>query len=428
MRKSHLVKGSPTPFLGLHKLVVIFAAVVVASASVETLSADGIWTSLNGPPGGSPVSCGALDTNGETPTLYVGTWGAGVFRWDGTSWTPMNNELPDLHVGSLALDTQSDPPSVYVGVGWTYKWDGTQWVDMSMGGHCGVNALIVDVQTIPATLYAGTECGVRRWNGSKWAAMDEGLNGKTILSFAIDTSTKPSTVYAGSYGAGIFKSTGHKWTSVGGGSHSEVVTGIAVDHYGSEPILYAGTESHGVFQRYKRDWTGINRDLTCDGGISTFAIASDGWRSTVYCGSDQGVFQWNGGTWAPLNEGLPQRGVAVLGIDQRRSPGVLFAGTSQGVYSLDVAAPSITPPLITGVRALKDPFRLEITGAYFHPSAVVLIDDNPVPATTYKDGSTLVASGGADLKGLMPSTNYFMITVVNRDDSGVSNAYGFGRY
>lgn len=428
MRRHHLALGRPFAVSALRKLVVICAAVVFTSASLETPSADGLWTSLNGPPGGSSVSCGVLDTNGVATTLYVGTWGAGVFRWDGGSWTEMNAGLPSLYVGSLALDTQSNPPSLYAGVGWAYKWDGSQWVDMAMGGHCGVNALIVDVQTIPATLYAGTECGVRRWNGRHWAAMDKGLNGKTILSFAIDTSTKPSTIYAGSYGAGIFKSTGHAWTSVSRGSLSEVVNAIAVDHYGSHPVLYAGTESHGAFQFYEKNWTGINRDLACDGGISSFAIANDGWRSTVYCGSDQGVYQWNGGIWTPLNESLPERGAAVLGIDQRISPGVLFASTSAGVYSMQLVAPPITSPLITSVRAFKDPFRLEIVGAYFHPSAVVRIDDNPVPTTTYKDGSTLIASGGADLRALMPSDGYFLITVVNQDDSGVSNAYGFGHY
>jgi hypothetical protein len=423
-----LALSRPHAASALRRLVVVCAAVVFSAASLETPSADGPWTSLNGPPGGSPVSCGVLDTHGTTTALYVGTWGAGVYRWDGESWTAMNGGLPDSHISCLAVDTVSNPPSIYAGVGWTYKWDGSQWVDMAMGGHCGVNALIVDVQTVPATLYAGTECGVRRWNGSKWAAMDEGLNGKTILSFAIDTSTKPSTVYAGSYGAGIFKSTGHGWTSVSRGSLPEVVNAIAVDHYRGQPVLYAGTESHGAFQLYKKNWTGINRDLACDGGISSFAIAHDGWRSTVYCGSDQGVFQWNGGIWAPLNESLPQRGAGVLGIDERTSPGILFASTSQGVYSMQTVAPPITPPVVTGVRALKDPFRLEIVGSYFHPSAVVRIDDNPVPATTYKDGSTLIASGGADLKALMPSTGYFLITVVNQDDSGESNPYGFGHY
>lgn len=428
MTRDHLTLGHPHTVSAVRVLAILCVVVLVTIQCQQTAAADGFWTSLNGPPGGAPVYCGVLDTSGVGTTLYVGTWGAGVFRWDGATWTAMNNGLPYLYVGSLALDAQSNPPTLYAGVGWGYKWDGSQWVDMAMGGHCGVNALIVDVQTIPATLYAGTECGVRRWNGRHWAAMDKGINGKTILSFAIDTSTKPSTLYAGSYGAGIFKSTGHAWTSVSRDSLPEVVNAIAVDHYGSHPVLYAGTESHGAFQFYEKSWTGINRDLACDGGISSFAIANDGWRSTVYCGSDQGIYQWNGGTWTTLNDSLPERGAAVLGIDLRTNPGVLFASTSAGVYSMRLVPPPITPPLITGVRALKDPFRLEITGAYFHPSAAVRIDDNPVPATIFKDGSMVIASGGAELKALMPSTNYFLITVVNQDDSGVSNAYGFGRY
>ncbi len=95
--------------------------------------------------------------------------------------------------------------------------------------------------------------------------------------------------------------------------------------------VYAGSFGSGIFRSEDRGatWTAVNAGLT-DRFILCLAVASDG---TVYAGTFQGgVFRTRdaGKTWQPLNEGLKRLEIKVLLID---GP-VVYAGTGNGVYLL----------------------------------------------------------------------------------------------
>lgn len=96
------------------------------------------------------------------------------------------------------------------------------------GGDIG--ALAIDPRN-PATLYAGTSGGgvFKSTNGGgSWTAINTGLISDDVRALAIDPST-PATLYAA--GSGVFKSTngGGSWTAINAGMASAFVYSLAVD-------------------------------------------------------------------------------------------------------------------------------------------------------------------------------------------------------
>ena len=76
--------------------------------------------------------------------------------------------------------------------------------------------------------------------GETWVSI--GPEGGPIYAIAVDPQT-PATLYAGTYGGGVFKSAngGGNWTALNTGLTNMVVHAIALDPQ-SPGTLYAGTE------------------------------------------------------------------------------------------------------------------------------------------------------------------------------------------
>jgi len=206
------------------------------------------------------------------------------------------------------------------------------------GGPPGgvVQAVAIDPST-PATLYTGTEGGgvFKSTNaGTNWTAVNSGLMGARVNALAIDPSTT-STLYAGTIG-GVFKSTngGAGWTSVSSG-----LTGLSVNVYAlaidasTNATVYAGTLG-GVFKSTNggTSWSAVNSGIT---NTSIEAVAIDpSTASTLFVGTDGGgVFKsTNGGaSWTAINSGLVNTNVRALAIDPF-IPATLYAGTQGGVF------------------------------------------------------------------------------------------------
>jgi hypothetical protein len=70
-----------------------------------------------------------------------------------------------------------------------------------------VRALAID-PSIPVTLFAGTAVeGVFKSTdgGANWSAANAGLSNRDVRALAIDPSTTPATLYAGTFGGGVFE-------------------------------------------------------------------------------------------------------------------------------------------------------------------------------------------------------------------------------
>jgi photosystem II stability/assembly factor-like uncharacterized protein len=164
----------------------------------------------------------------------------------------------------------------------------------SIGPEGGwIYALAVD-PTTPTTLYAGTYGGgvfKSTDGGATWSAVNTGLTNKSVWALAIDP-TAPNTLYAGTYG-GVFKSTngGASWSAVNSGLTNTAVFALAIDPTDSN-TLYAGTYGGGVFKSING---GTTWSATGAGPTNVLALAIDpSTPTTLYAGTKRRRVQEHG--------------------------------------------------------------------------------------------------------------------------------------
>jgi hypothetical protein len=221
------------------------------------------------------------------------------------------------------------------------------------GGSRSVEALAIDPVT-PSTLYAGTEGGgvfKSTDSGASWSAVNTGLPsgdlGPSVQALAIDPLT-PSTLYAGGLAdpfsgtRGMFKSTdgGASWTAINTGLTTINVRMLAIDPK-TPSTLYAGTAYYnesmtvGVFQSTDggASWSPVNTGLTEDLDVGTFAI-DPLTPTTLYAGTyGSGVFK---STDSGGSWSAVNTGLGNLDVRALAidpvTPSTLYAGTAGGVY------------------------------------------------------------------------------------------------
>lgn len=169
-------------------------------------------------------------------------------------------------------------------------------------GSASVTALAIDVWR-PSTLFAGTSAaGVFRTSDAGQHWVTAGLTGVEIRSLAFDSVTQ--TLYAGTADYGLLRSMdlGTTWRAANSGLFAEYVNALAVDLRTS--VVYAAADRVYRSSDAGEHWTPI------DDGISGLveSLAIDLWRPGImYAGTrSRGVFRTdNGGQqWYPLLEGV----------------------------------------------------------------------------------------------------------------------------
>ena len=113
-------------------------------------SSDG--TMLDGLPG--------LAGGGNVATVYASFTGSGVYAWDGSAWTKIN----DATSAGMAASGSTLYTS-FTGSG-VYAWDGSAWTQINATTPTGMAAS-------GSTLYASfTDSGLFAWNGSTWTQIN----------------------------------------------------------------------------------------------------------------------------------------------------------------------------------------------------------------------------------------------------------------
>ncbi len=188
------------------------------------------------------------------------------------------------------------------------------------------SAKIFDFAVLGGMVFGGFEFGVYGTSdqGGHWTHLNAGMDSAAaVFSFATDGPT----LYAGTVGAGVFRSgdLGASWTSAG--LLGEYVSALAAN----DGMLYAGTCCSGLW-------------ISADGGAH-WKAAGIGSRSvspihaeggTVFAGFSDGLYRSfdHGGTWERLQFGPGTEDSSAGSFIA--SKGILYAGTGGGLYrSLD---------------------------------------------------------------------------------------------
>ena len=158
------------------------------------------------------------------------------------------------------------------------------------------------------------------------APVGGGPPGGAIRAIAIDP-IHSSTVFAGTSGAGVFKSQdgGQTWNPTPLGSSGAFVVSIAINPV-DPTIVYAGTGA-GVF---KTTTGGLSWTSALNKSAASLAIDPRS-PATVYAGTNEGVFQSvdAGESWLGVNLGLSNLDVRALAIDPVNTL-TLYAATAGG--------------------------------------------------------------------------------------------------
>lgn len=283
-------------------------------------------------------STSLLVSPGDKNYLTMSTYGQGVFQSPdrGLTWNNMSAGLGDLFIHSMVLDPAH--PDVLFALTDTqglYRYNlsaGGSWVHIAGG----LPALAVG-QAAPTSLSYGpnypfsvpekpdSDVHPEIYANQKPAAPTASPP-YLAMSFA---PSAPNMAYLGTNGSGVFKSSnsGGAWSPAG--LSGFVVWSLAVDLVNPD-LVYAATSTAGtvkVSTNGGASWSNSNlpaADLT----VYSLALSTNG-LSTLYAGTNNGVYQMAGGVWTAL--GLSGNTVTSVAANPS-APGYLYAGTTNGAF------------------------------------------------------------------------------------------------
>ncbi len=288
-------------------------------------------------PTDGPYGVGVIQTiaAGSGETLFVGTYGEGLFRSEdgGKHWVPSNLGLGDKFIVNLMRVKGGTLYAGTIRAGlFRSRDDGRHWVSINRGLE---NTSVESMVSLPGGwVYAGTGQGVyvSRDEGERWEPFNDGIGSVLVRSIV---ATKDGTLYVGTQGKGIFKRRPRdpQWRQVirgfdFQGIEEQVIRALVL---GRGEALYAGTLGAGIFR--SRDggvhWERANAGLP---NISIRSLNVDG-SGILYAGTGEGVFysEDDGARWIPIEAGPEMTDVQIHSFVAGER-GDLYAGTGGGLF------------------------------------------------------------------------------------------------
>ncbi len=316
-------------------------------------STDGAesWTAINDGlidpiTGISPLDVWSLAIDPRNPkTILAGSRFSEIFKSTDGGETWRFKTLGGYNVGLETSAFQFDPANSFQVLaastqGLLRSIDGGE----TWGGYGNVNNSFFTLVTDPSsatTLYAGNINGSGIFKstdgGAHWTSINNGLpsnQGATgawplVLGFAVDPA-HPATLYAGTYGNGLYRSTdgGSNWSSAGSGMRSTYGTAFAFE---PSSTLVAATLGGGVYRSADGGGTWAPSNAGLDAGMVSSLLSDPAAPGTVYAALFDGVYRSTdgGGTWQAVNNGMPVIPVSAL-ASRPGSPRTLLAATLGG--------------------------------------------------------------------------------------------------
>lgn len=308
---------------------------LAATSLAATPALAQTWTQTATPPGGTVWAMAQLGSN-----TYAGTFSGGIYRSInyGTSWMqvgPSGAKVRSLHLAGTVLfagldaNSSTAPGMIYRSTNGGTTWSNVLNNDSSLGQ---INA----IKHGPGYFIAATHAGVLRSTtglAGSWMASNTGLaGGPGNLPRVLSLAVSGSTVYAGTYGQGVFKSIngGVTWTSFGlSGKYIQtlLISGASV---------FAGgiSDVGGVYKLTGSTWSVFNTGLPLNPNNNmrdVYALHQLG--TTIYAGYELATsiskIPVNGSVWTPANAGLNTPNSA---RSFSSNACFMFVGTDVGVW------------------------------------------------------------------------------------------------
>ncbi|MFC1509383.1 two-component regulator propeller domain-containing protein [Candidatus Omnitrophota bacterium] len=255
--------------------------------------------------------------------LWAGTKGAGLVRYDGSSWETINSEhVLDVTPKSIAID--------HSGVKWfgtsngAYRLENETWqhftTDDGLAGET-VNSIAIDSK---GTVWFGTNKGVTRFDGTTWKSytIGDGLNENNIKAILSDMN---DNIWVGTW-KGAARFDGTSWESYNdlNGLASKKVTDIVVDH--NNTVWFCHSEENiGVSVFDGEKWGNYSTYNTDISGDDVYAITCDD-SGVMWFVSGKELFNFDGALWKTfyIPAGLKDKKVKGLVTGANNEKWILF--------------------------------------------------------------------------------------------------------
>jgi photosystem II stability/assembly factor-like uncharacterized protein len=287
---------------------------------LKTIDGGASWTSPFGTPDLSPYVNDLAADPSRPGTWYLACSGGVMKTWDGgEAWESVNQGLRSPWEYVAAIAlAPSDPDALYA-IGWHHFPLGNSPRDPKVRVFRSLDA-------------AG------QWRRSRVPRPDGGF---LLVSLAVDPADA-SVVYT--TGPGIFRSTdgGATWAKIGRGLR-DAVGQVVVDPHttGTLYAIVALKRGTRVFKSVDHGTTWAIAMTGVPSNVSVAQLASDP-RSpgTLYAATTQGVYVTRdaGRLWTPLNDGLGDLPVFTVAVDPLQ-PEILYAGRADGLFRFSDESP-----------------------------------------------------------------------------------------
>jgi len=240
------------------------------------------WGTYNSSNTGSAIGNNTINGAGSSGgTAWICTNGAGIAKYDGTTWTKYTT------TAGLANNT------VYAVA---FDGSGNKWV--------------------------ATNGGVNKYDGSSWTKYTSGnsaLASNSTRAIAVDTS---GDVWVATLSAGICKFNGSSWTqykTTNSGLAANAVRGVAVDSSNNKWIATSG----GVSKYDNTTWTTYGKPPLVSEDTAGIAVVS----GNVWVATLSGVNKFNGSSWVTYTttQGLAENDSLAICGD---SDGTVWVGSN----------------------------------------------------------------------------------------------------
>ena len=278
----------------------------------------GTWTNICSFGQGEIIYSLAYGSNGD---IYAGTWGGKIYKSTdgGKNWIVINTGMNVSFIWSLNISGGVIFAATEKGV---YKFNGSAWILTSLSGK-DIHALV----SYNGTLYAGTwGFGVYKSIdlGTTWTQINNGFGG--FLAIQALTVTNNGNIFAGTAGGGVFKCTdGTNWNKLTCGY--SVIWSMA----STSTTVFAGTYGDGL---YKSTDGGMSFTKVTSLSVTFVYSMSVDLSGKIYVSSlTNGVYMSsdNGSTWTSL--GMSGYGVSAMMVNP--SSDDVYVGTKEGqVYKI----------------------------------------------------------------------------------------------
>ncbi len=203
----------------------------------------------------------------------------GVSRFNGQSWTTYkdDNGLSRNYSQCIAVDTQGN---VWVGhdIYGLDKFNGSTWTNYSKANGLpddNVKDIAVDPQ---GNIWIGTKYGgISKFDGSSWtnySAVTNGLPSNTVRSLAADSKGNIWAGFGSSDGEGYSMFDGTKWTTLDDAPMAKTLAwDITVDKYDN---IWVGTPGAGLYKYDGHEWSRFTiSDGMVNGAVKDIAVDSE---------------------------------------------------------------------------------------------------------------------------------------------------------